>query len=96
MTMRWFGCPCLVEKLAVIQRSPASCGPHLAALCFTLIVAVALDSGVALGMGHRGGGSGSASTLKRPDDEEGSASRQRTPTSRHRPPDGHIPRRQRG
>ena len=45
-------------KLAAIQWPLASSGRHLLALCFTIILALALDRGVALGMGHGGGSSG--------------------------------------
>ena len=45
-------------KLAAIQWPLASSGRHLLALCFTIIFALALDRGVALGMGRGGGSSG--------------------------------------
>ena len=45
-------------KLAAIHGPLGSMGRHLLALCFTIIFALALDTGVALAMGHGGGASG--------------------------------------
>ena len=44
--------------LAAMHRPLGSMGRHLLALCFTIIFALALDTGVALAMGHGGGASG--------------------------------------
>jgi len=46
--------------LAAMHRPLGSMGRHLLTLCFTIIFALALDTGVALaiGGGHGGGGGG--------------------------------------
>ena len=58
-------------KLAAIHGPLGSFGRPLLALGVTIIFALALESGVALGMGHGGGGAGGASTLNRTDEAEG-------------------------